>query len=84
MVWRQSFKDKIANKANNSAPVETIVRKVSYYLRNRFDIQDYSNPHFLGMGCGTGANMLWLAKKVSGSVELTYHHLSDLPTAWAW
>ena len=81
MVWRRSFKDKIANKANNSAPVEAIVRNVSCYLRNRFGIQDYSNLQFLDMGCSTGANLLWLARTVSGSVELTYHHRCDAPAA---
>ena len=67
--WEASFEEQIARQANNTAPVEAIVRNVSYYLRDRYAVEDFENLHFLEMGCGTGPNLVWLAHrgiKISG------------------
>jgi SAM-dependent methyltransferase len=62
-TWDESFKEQIADGAYNTAPVEAIVRFVSYYLRERFKGGDLSRLHFLEMGCGAGPNLVWLAGK---------------------
>jgi SAM-dependent methyltransferase len=62
-VWESSFAEQIARGAYNTAPVEALVRNVSYYLRDRAPDQDYSGLHFAEMGCGAGPNLVWLAEK---------------------
>lgn len=62
-LWEESFEEAIAWGAYNTAPVEALVRTVSYYLRERMLSGDYRGLHFLEMGCGAGPNLLWLAQK---------------------
>jgi SAM-dependent methyltransferase len=62
-VWEESFGEQIAQQANNTAPVETLIRNVSYYLRARWKPEEFKNLNFLEMGCGTGPNLKWLAQK---------------------
>lgn len=62
-LWDASFEEQIAQQAYNTAPVEAVVRNVSYYLRNRFSAEELRRVHFLEMGCGAGPNMLWLAQR---------------------
>jgi len=62
-TWEESFQEQIALGAYNTAPVEALVRSVSYYLRDRYPDGDYSGLHFAEMGCGAGPNLLWLAQK---------------------
>ena len=61
--WEASFDEQIARQAYNTAPVEAVIRTVSYYLRDRFSPRDLSRLHFLELGCGAGPNLLWLAQK---------------------
>lgn len=61
--WEASFEEQIARGAYNTAPVEAVVRNVSYYLRDRFAAADLRTLRFLEMGCGAGANLVWLARK---------------------
>ncbi|MGH3990943.1 MAG: class I SAM-dependent methyltransferase, partial [Pseudonocardiaceae bacterium] len=49
--------------AYNTAPVEALVRSVSYYLRDRHEHEDLERLHFCEMGCGAGPNLVWLAEK---------------------
>ncbi|MFH1090840.1 MAG: class I SAM-dependent methyltransferase, partial [Pseudomonadota bacterium] len=68
--WERSFDEQIRIGAYNTAPVETIARHVSYYLREIRPAGDYAGLHFLEMGCGGGANLIWLAGRgirVSGA-----------------
>jgi len=62
-LWEASFEEQIARGAYNTAPVEAVVRNVSYYLRDRFSADGLRVLHFLEMGCGAGANLVWLARK---------------------
>lgn len=62
-VWERSFQEQIARQAFNTAPVEALVRNVSYYLRDRFSPEEQRELHFAEMGCGAGANLVWLAEK---------------------
>jgi ubiquinone/menaquinone biosynthesis C-methylase UbiE len=62
-TWEDSFKEAIKLQAFNTAPVEALVRNVSYYLRGRFPDGNPAGLNFLEMGCGAGPNLLWLAKK---------------------
>jgi SAM-dependent methyltransferase len=62
-VWEASFAEQIAEQAYNTAPVEAVIRSVSYYLRG-LKRQKPSEPlRFLEMGCGAGPNLIWLAQK---------------------
>lgn len=62
-VWEESFEEQIARSAYNTAPVEALIRNVSYYLRDRHPDGELSDLRFLEMGCGAGPNLLWLAAK---------------------
>src|SRR3954466_15402225 len=62
-IWERSFAEQVARGAYNTAPVEALVRSVSYYLRDRYEGQDLSSLHFAEMGCGAGPNLIWLAEK---------------------
>jgi SAM-dependent methyltransferase len=85
-VWEESFAEAIARSAYNTAPVEALIRNVSYYLRDRHPDGDHSGLRFLEMGCGAGPNLAWLAEKgirVSGvdiaptALELTRGNLAE-------
>jgi SAM-dependent methyltransferase len=68
--WESSFAEQVKAGAFNTAPVESLVRSISYYLRDRRPDNDFSNLRFLEMGCGAGPNLIWLAQKgirVSGA-----------------
>jgi len=62
-LWDESFDEAIALQAYNTAPVEAVIRTVSYYFRDRFAVEDLKQLHFLEMGCGAGPNLMWLAQK---------------------
>jgi SAM-dependent methyltransferase len=62
-VWEESFAEQIARSAYNTAPVEALIRNISYYLRDRHPDGDYDGLRFLEMGCGAGPNLVWLAEK---------------------
>jgi SAM-dependent methyltransferase len=62
-TWEESFEAQIAHQAYNTAPVEAVVRSLSYYLRDRFADRQYDHLHFLELGCGAGPNLIWLAQK---------------------
>ena len=62
-LWEESFEEQIARQAYNTAPVEAVVRSISYYFRGRFSPPQLEKLHFLEMGCGAGSNLLWLAQK---------------------
>ncbi len=64
-VWEDSFAQQIAEQAYNTAPVEAVIRTLSYYLRSRSRGAEGSPLHFLEMGCGAGPNLIWLAQKGS-------------------
>lgn len=61
--WEASFRAQIAASAYNTAPVEAVIRTVSYYLRARHAVADYGKLRFLDLGCGAGPTMAWLAEK---------------------
>ena len=64
ILWDESFKEQIAQDSYNTAPVECIVRSVSHFLRARFKSPEkFKNLKFLEVGCGAGANLIWLAEK---------------------
>lgn len=63
VAWEVSFAEQITLQAYNTAPVEAVVRTVSYYLRSRFPSGAPEALHFLEMGSGAGPNLLWLAQK---------------------
>jgi len=68
-LWQESFDEQIARQAYNTAPVEALVRCVSYYLRDRYTTDQQRKLHFLELGCGAGSNLVWLARrgiKISG------------------
>jgi SAM-dependent methyltransferase len=62
-TWETSFEEQVAREAYNTAPVEALVRNVSYYLRDRFTPEQRRDLHFAEMGCGAGPNLIWLAQK---------------------
>ena len=62
-TWETSFAEQVARQAYNTAPVEALVRSVSYYLRDRMRTTASSGLHFAEMGCGAGPNLVWLAEK---------------------
>lgn len=62
-VWEGSFQEQIEKQAFNTAPVEALARTVSYHLRSRYRADQMKDLHFLEMGSGGGANLLWLAEK---------------------
>jgi SAM-dependent methyltransferase len=62
-TWETSFAEQVARQAYNTAPVEALVRSVSYHLRDRYEGQDLGDLHFCEMGCGAGPNLIWLAEK---------------------
>ncbi len=62
-LWEESFSEQIARGAYNTAPVEAVVRTVSYFLRDRYKGEELRQLHFLEMGCGAGPNLVWLAQK---------------------
>lgn len=62
-IWETSFQAQIASHAYNTAPVEALVRTVSYYLRARYTPDQERYLHFLEMGCGAGPNLVWLARR---------------------
>lgn len=62
-LWEESFEEQIARQAYNTAPVEALVRTISYYMRERLAGKNPENLHFLEMGCGAGPNLVWLAQK---------------------
>lgn len=63
-LWDESFEEQIACQSYNTAPVEAVIRSVSYYLRDRYpENESRKNLHFLEMGCGAGPNLVWLAGK---------------------
>lgn len=62
-VWETSFTAQVKDGAYNTAPVEALVRSAAYYLRARYAPQAMKNLHFIEMGCGCGANLVWLAQK---------------------
>jgi len=62
-TWEASFAAQIAASAYNTAPVEAVVRAVSYYLRARHALADYGRLRFVDLGCGAGPTMAWLAEK---------------------
>lgn len=63
LLWEESFQEQIARHAYNTAPVEALVRTVSYHLRDRYSSDQLRTLHYLEMGCGAGSNLLWLADK---------------------
>jgi SAM-dependent methyltransferase len=62
-TWDRSFEEQKERQAYNTAPVEALVRSVSYYLRARYELGEYANLHFAEMGCGAAPNLVWLADK---------------------
>jgi SAM-dependent methyltransferase len=62
-IWDRSFAEQIERQAYNTAPVEALVRSVSYYLRERYAQDELRGLHFAEMGCGAGPNLVWLAEK---------------------
>lgn len=62
-TWDESFEEQIERQAFNTAPVGDLVRSVSYYLRERYSLEDQKNLSFLEMGCGAAPTLVWLAKK---------------------
>lgn len=69
-LWEHSFTQQIAQQAYNTAAVEAVIRCVAYYLRDRDpEAKQRGKLKFLEMGCGAGANLVWLARqglRVSG------------------
>ena len=86
VIWERSFAEQVARGAYNTAPVEALVRSMSYYFRDRYEGQDLASLHFAELGCGAGPNLIWLAEKgirVSGvdiaptALELTRRNLAE-------
>ncbi len=61
--WDGSFSAQIDQLAYNLAPVEALVRTVSYHLRARCTPHEVRELRFLEIGCGGGANLIWLAHR---------------------
>ncbi len=62
-TWETAFNEAIVKQAFNTAPVESLVRNISYYLRNLYSDSELHNLHFMEMGSGAGSNLIWLAQK---------------------
>lgn len=62
-TWEASFAEQVAAGAYNTAPVEALVRSVSYYLRQRGGSAPFSDLHMAELGCGAGPNLVWLGEK---------------------
>ena len=62
-LWEESFEEQIAKHAYNTAPVEALVRTVSYHLRDRYTPEQVGALHYLELGCGAGSNLCWLAEQ---------------------
>ncbi len=62
-TWDRSFEEQIARQAYNTAPVEALVRSVSYYLRDRYSQEEQRDLHGAELGCGAGPNLVWMADK---------------------
>src|SRR3954453_16681744 len=62
-VWEQSFAEQVERWAYNTAPVEALVRSVSYYLRERYSDDELKGLHFAEMGCCVGPNLVCLTDK---------------------
>jgi len=78
-LWDKSFEEQIIRQAYNTAPVEAVIRNISYYLRDRYSAAEVKQLHFLEMGCGACPNLIWLAQRgmrVSGiDISPTALHL---------
>ena len=61
--WQVAFDEAIDTQAFNTAPVEALIRNISYYFRSRYKNEELKNLHFMEMGCGAGPNLVWLAQK---------------------
>ena len=62
--WDESFKEQIDQNAYNTAPVEALVRFTAQFLRARYEnSEQIKQLKFLEVGCGAGANLIWLAEK---------------------
>jgi SAM-dependent methyltransferase len=59
-TWERSFAAQVAERAYNTAPVEALVRSVSYYLRERGEVAGLRAAE---LGCGAGPNLAWLADR---------------------
>ena len=57
-LWEESFAEQVARYSYNTAPVEAVIRTVSYYLRDRFDTEELKRLSFLDMSCGAGPNLI--------------------------
>lgn len=77
-TWEDSFEEQVRSGAYNTAPVEALVRNVSYHLRAQFPSGVPPGLSFLEMGCGAGPNLVWLAEK-----GLTVSGVDIAPTALA-
>jgi SAM-dependent methyltransferase len=75
-LWEESFAEQIERQAYNTSPVEALVRSISYYLRDRYTVEQRKSLHFLELGCGAAPNLLWLAQK-----GITISGLDISPTA---
>lgn len=62
-TWEDSFSAQVVAGAYNTAPVEALVRTVSYYLRDHGGSAPFSDLHMAELGCGAGPNLVWLAEK---------------------
>ena len=83
-LWEESFEEQIAKQAYNTAPVEALIRSVSYYLRDRYPVEQRSHLQFLELGCGAGPNLVWLAEKgctVSGVLTSVVGVLKEVRVA---
>ena len=62
--WDDSFKEQIDQNAYNTAPVEALVRFTSHFLLALFESpEQIKQLKVLEIGCGSGANLIWLAEK---------------------
>lgn len=86
-VWNTAWIEQDTRQAFNTAPVEAVVRTVSYYLRAHEKNDSSSlSLRFLDIGCGAGPNLVWLARKgirVTGmdisprALDLANRHLCE-------
>ncbi len=61
--WDDSFEEQIETNSYNTAPVEAIIRTISYHLRDKYKPREYKKLKFVEMGNGGGVNLGWLAQK---------------------